>query len=93
DIAIADEGANAAQQPAGLLTQGAAEPPGLSAISPRAEAEAQEQLLLAQEGPVNADILGRRVGLAQQIVDQKPENAVIALRQMLQPKVEEEPAR
>ena len=39
---------------------------------------------------IDADLLGRHVGLAQQIALQKPESAVIALRQMLQPTGSEE---
>lgn len=61
----------------------AAEPPGLAAISPRSrDGDAQE---------IDAEMLGRQVGLAQQIVDTKPDTAVIALRQMLQPASEENP--
>lgn len=50
---------------------------------------------LLPEGQHNldAEALGRQVGRAQQLVTQKPDNAVIALRQMLQQPVEEENAR
>jgi len=59
----------------------AATPPGLAALSPRSrEAEGQ---------PIDARMIERQVGLAQQIVDTKPDSAVIALRQMLQPANEE----
>jgi len=34
---------------------------------------------------IDAELLGRHVGLAQQIVQEKPESALMALRQMLQP--------
>ncbi|WP_068089620.1 flagellar basal-body MS-ring/collar protein FliF [Novosphingobium rosa] len=39
-----------------------------------------------------AEALNRHVGLAQQIVTEKPDSAVIALRQMLQPPAEKEDA-
>ncbi len=35
-------------------------------------------------GQINAAALGRHVGMAQALVEEKPENAVLALRQMLQ---------
>lgn len=73
------EGAEALEE-AGEL----AEPPGLAAISPRnRDPEAEPE-------PIDAEALGRQVGLAQQIVETKPDRAVIALRQMLQ--TEEAPA-
>lgn len=34
-------------------------------------------------GPVDAALLGRQVGLAQRIVEEKPDDALVALRQML----------
>jgi flagellar M-ring protein FliF len=34
-------------------------------------------------GVVDAELLSQQVGLAQRIVAEKPENAVVALRQML----------
>ncbi|WP_206238340.1 flagellar basal-body MS-ring/collar protein FliF [Novosphingobium terrae] len=43
-------------------------------------------------GNNNAEALNRHVGLAQQIVTEKPDSAVIALRQMLQPPAEKEDA-
>jgi len=61
-----------------------AEPPGLAAISPRDRS--------APPPPIDAETLNRQVGLAQQIVDTKPDSAVIALRQMLQTAPEENPA-
>jgi flagellar M-ring protein FliF len=36
-------------------------------------------------GAIDAEALGRHVGIAQQLVDQKPQEAVLALRQMLSP--------
>jgi flagellar M-ring protein FliF len=36
-------------------------------------------------GGIDAETLTRHVGRAQQIVNEKPDSAVIALRQMLQP--------
>lgn len=63
----------------------AAEPPGLAAISPRPRDP-------PPMSPIDAETLGRQVGLAQHIVETKPDNAVIALRQMLQAAPEENPA-
>lgn len=60
----------------------AADPPGLATISPRSR-DPEPQ-------PVDADMVERQVGLAQQIVDTKPDTAVIALRQMLQQPTHEE---
>lgn len=60
----------------------AAEPPGLAAISPR-NRDPEPQ-------PIDADMIERQVGLAQQIVETKPDTAVIALRQMLQQPTHEE---
>jgi flagellar M-ring protein FliF len=53
----------------------AADPPGLAAISPRDRS--------APPAPINAEELNEKVGLAQQIVQTKPDSAVIALREML----------
>lgn len=58
-----------------------ATPPGLAALSPRSRE--------AEGAPVDARMIERQVGLAQQIVETKPDSAVIALRQMLQPASEE----
>jgi flagellar M-ring protein FliF len=44
-------------------------------------------------GGIDAEMLGRQVGRAQQMVAEKPDSAVIALRQMLQPPAQEENAR
>ncbi|NOW47574.1 flagellar M-ring protein FliF [Novosphingobium sp. SG751A] len=60
----------------------AADPPGLAAISPRSR-DPEPQ-------PIDARMIERQVGLAQQIVDTKPDTAVIALRQMLQQPTHEE---
>ena len=38
---------------------------------------------LPMHGPVDAAVLGRQVGLAQRIVEEKPEDALVALRAML----------
>lgn len=43
------------------------------------------QITDARTGAVDAEMLGRHVGIAQQIVDAKPDDAVLALRQMLAP--------
>ena len=40
-------------------------------------------------GAINAEKLGRHVNLAQKIVEDKPDEAVLALRQMLQATPEE----
>jgi len=61
-----------------------AEPPGLAAISPRDRTPPAP--------PIDAETLNRQVGMAQQIVETKPDSAVIALRQMLNPAPEENPA-
>ena len=61
-----------------------AEPPGLAAISPRDRNPPAPA--------IDADMLNRQVGMAQQIVDTKPDSAVIALRQMLNTAPEENPA-
>ena len=42
-----------------------------------------EQITDPRTGGVNAEMLGRHVGIAQQIVEEKPQDAVLALRQML----------
>ena len=39
---------------------------------------------LAAARPIDPELLSRQVGLAQQLVSEKPESAAIALRQMLQ---------
>jgi len=46
---------------------------------------------LPEMDKIDAEMLGRHVGLVQQIVLEKPDSAVMALRQMLQP-ASEEPA-
>jgi len=74
--AAEEESAEAAE------TVNAADPPGLAAISPRSR-DPEPQ-------PIDADMIERQVGLAQQIVDTKPDTAVIALRQMLQQPTQEE---
>ena len=58
--------------------------PGAGADGEEGEA-AVAQLDAPPPAPIDADLLGRHVSLAQQIAMQKPESAVIALRQMLQP--------
>jgi len=56
-----------------------------------AEAEGEEQLASIEElkdpvtGAIDADALGRQVGLAQRIVTEKPDESIIALRNMLKP--------
>ena len=68
---------------------GAAEPPGLATVSPRriGAAAPEEEIEV-----IDAEVIGRHVGRAQQIVETKPDTAVIALRQMLQAPAEENPA-
>ena len=54
-------------------------------------AEGEEQLASIEDmtdpvtGAIDADALGRQVGLAQRIVTEKPDESVIALRNMLKP--------
>ena len=76
-----------------------------AAIAAQRAAEQEQRALEAQRaisGPaadaieyiegmkIDAAMIGRQVGIAQQIVAQKPDNAVIALRQMLRPEPEPE---
>jgi flagellar M-ring protein FliF len=44
---------------------------------------AAEEMMDPETGIVDAELLSQQVGLAQRIVAEKPENAVVALRQML----------
>lgn len=60
----------------------AADPPGLAAISPRIRDESEPE-------EIDAAMVERQVEIAQKIVETKPDSAVIALRQMLQPVNEE----
>ncbi|HKR24270.1 MAG TPA: flagellar M-ring protein FliF, partial [Allosphingosinicella sp.] len=46
---------------------------------------AAEEMMDPETGVVDAELLSQQVGLAQRIVAEKPENAVVALRQMLNP--------
>jgi len=61
-------------------------PPALAGAS-----EGEEQLASLEElkdpvtGAIDAEALGRQVGLAQRIVTEKPDAAVVALRHMLKP--------
>ena len=50
-----------------------------------------EAMLDPETGVVDAELLSQQVGLAQRIVAEKPENAVVALRQMLNPPPAAEP--
>lgn len=53
---------------------------------------AAEAMMNPETGVVDAELLSQQVGLAQRIVAEKPENAVVALRQMLNPPATPEPA-
>lgn len=44
-----------------------------------------DKLTDPKTGSVDAEMLGRQVNIAQRLAEEKPDNAVIALRQMLQP--------
>jgi len=44
---------------------------------------AAEEMMDPETGVVDAELLSQQVGLAQRIVAEKPENAVVALREML----------
>jgi len=66
------------------------------ALPPAARPATQELLQIEQmqdpkTGIIDANALGRQVGIAKRLVDEKPDNALIALRQMLntQPEVAE----
>ena len=53
-----------------------------------------EAMMDPETGVVDAELLSQQVGLAQRIVAEKPENAVVALRQMLnQPAAAQEAAQ
>ena len=78
-------------EPAAALADGT-NPPAegdAAAAAAQAEPEALPAPLAAQDmvdpetGAIDADLLSQQVGLAQRIVAEKPENAVVALRQML----------
>jgi hypothetical protein len=69
------------KKPAAGEQMDAADPPGLAAISPRPRRIEPEE--------IDAAMVERHVEIAQQIVKPKPDSAVIALRQMLQPVNEE----
>lgn len=56
-----------------------------TAVSEIAVSAAQGLIADPRTGAVDAAMLGRQVGIAQQIVDEKPDEAVLALRQMLAP--------
>lgn len=47
-----------------------------------------EAMTNPETGTIDPDILSRQVGLAQRLVEEKPDTAVAALRQMLQPPAE-----
>jgi flagellar M-ring protein FliF len=75
---------------AGGLAIGDGEGQAADALPPSLPAEA---MLDPETGVVDAELLSQQVGLAQRIVAEKPQNAVVALRQMLNPPAAEpEPA-
>jgi flagellar M-ring protein FliF len=62
--------------------------PGKDAQAERADGSPPptvQQITDPRTGAIDADMLGRHVGIAQAIVDEKPQDAVLALRQMLAP--------
>jgi flagellar M-ring protein FliF len=61
--------------------------PGGDSAQPEALAAplAAEAMVDPETGAIDANLLSQQVGLAQRIVAEKPENAVVALRQMLNP--------
>jgi flagellar M-ring protein FliF len=67
----------------------AAGPEAADAIAAPLPAEA---MMDPETGTVDAELLSQQVGLAQRIVAEKPENAVVALRQMLNPPPAQEAA-
>lgn len=77
----AEAGAAEEEEEASAMSGGAAALPGMTSLSPHSpDSEPPE---------IDAQMVERQVGLAQQIVETKPDTAVIALRQMLQPIPEE----
>jgi flagellar M-ring protein FliF len=81
-----------ANAPMPALPLAAGAPPIVNISSAAAAAMGQDQGGPAMVNNHAADQLNRHVGLAQQIVTEKPDSAVIALRQMLQPPAEKEDA-
>jgi flagellar M-ring protein FliF len=69
------------REPAARLpaSEGGAGGVGIIAAAPLAA----EEMMDPETGAVDAELLSQQVGLAQRIVAEKPENAVVALRQML----------
>lgn len=83
----------AGHAPMAALPLAAGAPPIVNISGAAGAAAAEHQLTGPSLGNSNAaDALNRHVGLAQQIVTEKPDSAVIALRQMLQPPAEKEDA-
>jgi len=81
-----------ANAPMPALPLAAGAPPIVNISSAAAAAMGQDQGGPMMVNSNAADQLNRHVGLAQQIVTEKPDSAVIALRQMLQPPAEKEDA-
>jgi flagellar M-ring protein FliF len=64
------------------IAEGEGNAEGADALPPSLPAEA---MLDPETGVVDPELLSQQVGLAQRIVAEKPQNAVVALRQMLNP--------
>ena len=58
-------------------------PPGAGPAQARLPSAAGAAVTNPATGAVDAALLGRQIGLAQRIVAEKPDSAVLALRQML----------
>jgi flagellar M-ring protein FliF len=67
---------NLRREPAPPPPEPVAEPPQLISL---------EKMTNPVTGAIDAEMLGRQVGMAQRIAFERPENAAIALRQMLRP--------
>jgi flagellar M-ring protein FliF len=64
----------------------------VDSITPDEMAEAMQPAQNAETGKVDPEALARQVSLAQRLVVEKPDNALVALKQMLNTPEEEEAA-
>ena len=69
-------------QPAAAAADAAADGEAVAALPP--QPQLIEEITDPATGRINTAALSRHVGLAQSLIEDKPENAVLALRQMLQ---------
>jgi len=72
----------ALRQPAATAADAAADGEAVAALPP--QPQLIEEITDPATGRINTAALNRHVGLAQSLIEDKPENAVLALRQMLQ---------